>query len=227
MLFDIQSQDLIKDWSCHSVFSTRKKKKNGNLITIPFSDHRGMICSLNLDPMINERPDQICWNFDESKKEKFCKVIKEKMKLWNEVYEKCKDNSENVDKLVEYFQLLITTTAQDILGFKKYNSQSVNLVDNMIYEILNEKKKIKNKIAHLLSQMKKHFGFIKFAPTTMKRKLKRFRRKRNRLNKKLKKHKYHNMLKSTRKLENLINNPNVDKEKLFYDAIAKISIDVV
>ena len=39
----------------------------------------------------------------------------------------------------------------------------------------------------------------------------------------MKKQKYNNMLKSTRKLENLINNLNVDKEKLFYDAVNKIS----
>ena len=31
------------------------------------------------------------------------------------------------------------------------------------------------------------------------------------------------MLKSTRKLESLINNPSVNKEKLFYDAVNKIS----
>ena len=61
------------------------------------------------------------------------------MEMWNEMYEMYKHNIEYVDKLVEYFQLLITTTAQDILGYKKYNSQSVNWVDNKIYDILKEK----------------------------------------------------------------------------------------
>ena len=109
------------------------------------------------------------------------------------------------------------------MGFKKYSSQSVNWVDQKVYDILKEKKKIKNKISHLIHQMRKHFGHIRFAPLTMKRKLKRVKHRRNKLNKKLKKHKYENMLKSTRKLENLINNPNVNKEDLFYDAIKKIS----
>ena len=66
------------------------------------------------------------------------------MIIWNELYEQCKDDKDCLDSLVEYFQLLIVTTAQDILGFKRYNSRSVNWVDSKIYEILNEKKKIKN-----------------------------------------------------------------------------------
>ena len=223
MLMDINEQDIVTDWSCHSVFSTRKRHTPQGMVTIPFSDHRGMICTLNLDPMYNERPDKICWNLDESKKKKLQDEIKHKMILWNEMYEKCKDDKDNLDGLVEYFQMLIVTTAQDVLGFKKYNSRSVNWVDSKVYDILNEKKKIKNKISHIISQMKKHFGTISRASRLSKRKLKRLKHRRNRLNKKLKKHKYNNMLKSTRKLESLINNPNVDKEKLFYDAVKKIS----
>ena len=173
--------------------------------------------------MYNERTDKICWNLDETKKLEFQKAIKQKMICWNEMYEQCKDDKDCLDSLVEYFQLLIVTTAQDVLGFKKYNSRSVNWVDSKIYEILNEKKKVKNKISHMISQMKRHFGSINRAPRLSKRKLKRLKHRRNRLNKKMRKHKYNNMLKSTRKLEKLINNPNVDKEKLFYDAVNKIS----
>ena len=40
------------------------------------------------------------------------------MRLWNHEFEKLKDDPNQIDKLVEYFQLLITTTAQDILGSK-------------------------------------------------------------------------------------------------------------
>ena len=53
--------------------------------------------------------------------------------------------------------------------------------------------------------MKKHFVSIKHSPITAKRKLKRLKHRRNKLNKKLNKHKYNNILKSTRKLEQLIN----------------------
>ena len=223
MVMDMVEQNLVSNWSCHSVFSTRKRVTRFGTKTIQFSDHRGMICTLNLDPNYNERPDKICWNLDESKKEKFRDEIKIQMKIWYNEYENHKNDRLYLDKLVEYFQLLITTTAQRIFGFKKYNNQSVNWVDQKVYDILAEKKKVKNKISHLIHQMKKHFGQVKFAPLTMKRKLKRIKHRRNKLNKKMKKYKYENMLKSTRKLENLINNPNVNKEKLFYDAVKKIS----
>ena len=127
------------------------------------------------------------------------------------------------DQLTEYFQLLITTTAQDILGYNRFNSNSVNWVDKNIYELLSEKKKIKNKISHILSKMKKHFISIKRSPISMKRKLKKFKQKLNKLNKKMNKNKYKNMMKATRKMENLINDPNVNEDKLFYNAISKIS----
>ena len=44
-----------------------------------------------------------------------------------------------------------------MLGFKKYNSSSVNWVDSIIYELLKEKKTVKNKTSHLIAKMKKHF----------------------------------------------------------------------
>ena len=223
MTIDMNHQNLVDKWTCHTVYSTRTKVTFNGTTTIPFSDHRGMIADLTLDPKINEKPDRITWNFDESKKKILQDTIKKKMKLWHNEYKKYKDDPNKIDQLVEYFQLLITTTAQNILGFKRYNSNSVNWVDNAIYELLREKKKIKNKISHLLNQMKKHFNTIKMAPTLMKRKLKRFKRKLNKINKKMKKNKYKNMMKSTRKMEQLINDPNVNKDKLFYNAISKIS----
>ena len=70
--------------------------------------------------------------------------------------------------------------------------------------------------------MKKHFGIIKYAPIRMKRQLKKLKSKRNKLQKKLNKYKHQNMLKSTRKMEKLINDPNVNKDKLFFNAINKI-----
>ena len=66
--------------------------------------------------------------------------MKEKMILWYIEYEKYKDDKSYINKLVEYFQLLITTTAQNIFGFKKYNKQSVNWVDQKVYDTLQTKK---------------------------------------------------------------------------------------
>ena len=163
MTIDMNHQNLVDKWTCHTIYSTRTKVTINGTTTIPFSDHRGMIADLKLDPKVNEKPDRITWNFDESKKKKLQDEIKKKMKIWYKEYNKHKDNPDKIDQLVEYFQLLITTTAQNVLGFKRYNSGSVNWVDSTIYELLKEKKKIKNKISHLMGQMKKHFRLIKFA----------------------------------------------------------------
>ena len=57
----------------------------------------------------------------------------------------------------------------------------------------------------------------------MKKQLKKFKQKRNKLNEKLNERKYKNVLKSTKNFEKLINDPNVDKEKLFYEAVDQIS----
>ena len=172
MTIDMDHQEIAIKWSCHTIHSTRTRKTyDGKTITIPFSDHRGMIADLQLDPKINSKPDRITWNFDESKKVKLQHEMSKKMRLWYNEYDKNKNDPNRIDKLVEYFQLLITTTAQDVLGYKRFNSNSVNWVDSTIYEILNQKKKIKNKISHIISKMKKHFKNIKFAPISMKRQL--------------------------------------------------------
>ena len=142
---DMNSVTLVTKWFCQNVFSTRVKKTPNGLVRIPFSDHRGMISVLCLDPQINESPDHISWNFDEKKKKLLQNEMKKKMKLWCIEYELYKDDPSKIDHLVEYFQLLITTTAQKILGFRRFNSQSTNWVDNSIYDILKEKRKVKNK----------------------------------------------------------------------------------
>ena len=143
-----------------------------------------MITDLSLDPRINDKPDRLTWNFNEDKKKDLQKEITKKMKLWNIEYERYKDEPDKIDQLVEYFQLLITTTAQEVLRYKRYNGNNVNWVDSKVYEILKSKKKIKNKISHLLHQMKKHVTSIKYAPILMKRQLKKFKQK---LNKEMKK----------------------------------------
>ena len=71
--------------------------------------------------------------------------------------------------------------------------------------------------------MKKHVRTIKNAAKSMKRRLRKWKHKQNRTNKKLYKCKYKNILKATQKFERLINDTNVDKEKLFYEAVNKLS----
>ena len=54
MMMDMNHVTLVTKWSCQTVFSTRTKTTPNGTITIPFSDHRGMITVLCLDPQIND-----------------------------------------------------------------------------------------------------------------------------------------------------------------------------
>ena len=224
MLMDIKAIHLVHSWKTHSAKSTRiKKLMDGTKKNILFSDHKGMIAIIGMDPIVQNIPDQITWRLNEKKVEKFNQEIEIKMKEWYEICLKNEDDPSAIDLLTELFQLSITNTAKDVFGFKKYNSRSVNWIDEKYQSLLNEKNKIKNKISHIMSKMKKHFRTIIKASKHMKRQLKKFKQKRNNLNKKLNKQKYKNVLKSTKNFEKLINDPNVDKEKLFYEAMDKIS----
>ena len=223
MMIDSDFEFIIHSWSAHTIKSTRTKKSVKGTTWVPFSDHRGMIAVVSVDPIIDSKPNRITWNFDERKREKFRETMKIKMKEWNEMYQKLKHDKSSVNILTEYFQLLITTTAKEILGFKKFNDRSANWVNKDIQILLKEKNKLKNKKAHILGKMKKHFKSVANAPKTMKKQLKQIKHKYNKINKKLKKQKYKNILKKTQQLEKLINDPNVDNEKLFYDALDKIS----
>ena len=122
MMMDMNSVTLITKWSCQTVFSTRYKNTVNGKVVIDFSDHRAMVAKMALDPRINDIPDKISWNFDESKKQKLQNEIKIKMRIWEKEYEKHKDDPDKIDQLVEMFQLLITTTAQSVLGYRRYQS---------------------------------------------------------------------------------------------------------
>ena len=170
ILMENEGQQLVKHVTYHTIHSTRTiRTPDGQRKTVPFSDHRGMIITLNLDPIINITPNRITWNFDESKINLFQQALIPKMLDWYNMYEKLKDDPNNLDILVEYFQMSFVSTAQEIFGYKRYSSGSVNWVDKNVRDILIEKKKIRNKISHIIYKMKKHFGREYRAPRHMKK----------------------------------------------------------
>ena len=138
---------------------------------------------------------------------------------WNGMFEINEHKKRNLDLLTEFFQLLTVDAAKDIFGCKKYNNRSVNWLDENLHSLLSEKNKIKNKISHLKVKIKKHFGKIRNTARSMKKQLKNWKHKQNKIHKKLYKCKYKNILKATTKFEKLINDRNVDKEKLLYEAV--------
>ena len=129
----------------------------------------------------------------------------------------------NVELLVEYFQLVIVETARQVFGFKKFCQDSVNWVDKKVHKILKKKKKISNKISHLDSKFKRRYGSIAETPSYQRKIIKKKKKKLRKLQKRLKKKKYRNIIQSTENIERLINNSNINQEKLFYNMVNKIS----
>ena len=212
--------NIVKKWFTSTVPTNRVSKLG---IKKRFSDHKAMIAILNTDPDIKFKPDKIAWNLDERKIKEFRNALRPLMQEWKMEYDKHYRNENAVDFLVEYFQLLIVKAAKNVFGFKKYNHQSVNWVDNKIHHILLKKRKVTNKISHLVKKIKKRHGSLMKASKWEKRMLKKLKKKKNKLQKKLKKQKYKNVLASTEKIEKLINDPKVNNEKMFYDLVNKIT----
>ena len=71
-----------------------------------FSDHYIMESLVNFNPIVVVIPDRITWDFDEQLIGDFKKEMKIKMEKWKLFFNKLKNEKKNVNKLVEYFQLL-------------------------------------------------------------------------------------------------------------------------
>ena len=106
-----------------------------------FSDHRGIVMVINSGPKIKVIPTRITWNLDEKKVQKFIKALEPKMIEWEHTYNCLYKDKQNVELLVEYFQLIIVETATQIFGFKKYCQDRVNWVDKKVHKILKKRRK--------------------------------------------------------------------------------------
>ena len=217
--------NLVKQWFVQDIPTNilNKKKHGKNSDETDFSDHRGIIMIINSDPKIKVRPNRITWNLDIKLVSKFNDELKEKMKEWKMAYDKLYHSIENVDLLVEYFQLIIVDTARRIFGFKKFCDDSVNWIDKKIHRLLEKKRKLGNNISHEIYKIKKKFGSIENASKYRKSRLKKQKKKLRKVQKKLRKKKRKNILLSTENIERLINNTNINKEKLFFNTYNKIA----
>ena len=93
-----RSMHLVHSWKTHLVKSTRMKKlPDGTRKSIPFSDHRGLIAILSMDPVVQNIPDQITWNLNEKKVKKFNDEIEIKMIEWNKMCTRFEDDPSTID----------------------------------------------------------------------------------------------------------------------------------
>ena len=73
------------------------------------------------------------------------------MDEWKMVYQQLYHQKENVNLIDEYFQMIIVESAREAFGFKIFNDNSVNWVDNKIHRLLKRKKKMANKISRFIT----------------------------------------------------------------------------
>ena len=156
MTISNENTNMVKRWSVHRdfpVYFDKVKSKN-----IPFSDHYGLIAVINVDPICHKVIDRITWNLQPKLRSKFIAKLDPLMKRWRIQYERHKMDKSKVGPLADLLQLLIVKAAQESFGYKKFNSQSINWLDKKIHYILNDKKRLGNKISHLIFKLKKKYG---------------------------------------------------------------------
>ena len=179
-----------------------------------FSDHYLMESLINLNPVVIDNPDKITWDFDQMLIKDFNNEMEKKMIKWKLYYDTMNMEKKNVNKLVEYFQLLFVQCGIKIFGFKYYNSKNFNTLSKKVIKLMNNKKIVSNKLSHLIRQLKKKSKyryksvkdlFKSNIPKYIKKYWKSLKRKINKLNKKIYKSKEDTIISSTKKMEKLIN----------------------
>ena len=101
MMISQEDQNLVKQWYVQDI-PTKRKDKNGKKIR--FSDHRGLIMVMNMDPKIRVKPTRITWNLDEKKVPKFLEKLKPKMDHWKKVYDCLWKSKKNVETLMDNWE---------------------------------------------------------------------------------------------------------------------------
>ena len=197
-----------------------------------FSDHYIMESLINFNPIVIDSPNKITWNFDESLIKEFNKEMKIKMIKWKTFYDKMKKKRSNVNKLVEYFQLLFVQCDIEIFGFKYYNSKNFNILSKKVIDLMSNRKKIMNQLAHLIRQLKKKSKnkfkttkeiFKSNIPKYIKKYWKSLKNKINKLNKRIYRSKEDTIINSTKKMEKLINQKGAKNDKLFWNLSNKLT----
>ena len=154
------------------------------------------------------------------------------MLKWRKYYDKMKHEKKNVNKFVEYFQLLFVQCSIEIFGFKYYNSKDFNTLSKKVINLMSDRKKKMNKLSHLIYQLKKKAKykykttkelFKSNIPKGIKKYWKSLKNKINKLSKKIFQNKEDTIINSTKKMEKLINQKGAKNDKLFWNLSNKLT----
>ena len=161
-------------------FLQHQQDQPNNRINI--SDHYTMVTKLHFDPICNETPSNLTWNFQTNKIQEVKNVVSQYMEEWKTSYDLHWHDRNYVDSLAELFQLLIFKAGYNVFGLKKYCKNMINAVSIKTKRLMEEKHKISNKLSNLLKRIKKRYHG-RISKTQKKRKTK-LRKEIKKLNKK-------------------------------------------
>ena len=195
-----------------------------------FSDHYVMEVLLDFNPFVFDIPDRITWNFDESLKTEFCENVQVNMDKWKKYYDCLHMDKNNLNRLVELFQLLFIEACIETFGFRKYNSNEFQWLSKKVLNLIEQRKQIKNKISHLIAQLKKQRKIKQTnrlttanIPRRLRKYWKSLKHKINKLDKQISVKKQNTILESTKKIEKLINKNGAKNDKLFWSLSNKLT----
>ena len=197
-----------------------------------WSDHYIMETLIDLNPIVYDIPDRVTWNFDEDLIDDFKKNIKSKMIIWRLYYNDLYMDKTKLNQLAELFQLLFVQSCTEVFGFKYYNSNNFNWVSKKVMNLIEQRKKIKNQLSHLIAQLKRKSKamittitqlFNSNIPRRLKKYWKSLKNRIHKLDKKIHKNKQDSILTSTAKIEKLINKDGAKNDKVFWSISNKLT----
>ena len=216
-LISLEHRNTVARWKVHKDLRQRHN----------FSDHYVLEILLKVNPIMNDTPDRITWNFDENKIDEFNENLKIKMKKWRFFYDRLKYQKRSVNKLTSLFQLLFVQAGMDVFGLKKYNSQAFKWISKKVLNLIEQKKKVCHQLSHLIAQLKRKMKTAIIVVANIPRKLriywKKLKNKVHKFDKRIFRAKQDSILKSTAKIEKAINNKGAKCDKTFWKIANRIT----
>ena len=190
------------------------------------TDHFALIYEINCEIEVEKEVIKTTWNFDENKDNEYKKIVKEYLKKWFIIFNKYKNDKKYINILTKKFQDCITSAAEKVYGLKKYSNRSRPGMSREIRKLIKNKYNIMYEIFKIKNKLKYKKFDIKNGKTFMlKNELKNLNHKKNKLVKKIFKKRSKLLEKSSKLIEERINDPknNNEKEmhKLYRDANGK------
>ena len=170
----------------------------------PFSDHFCIVIKFDFNIKL-DNDIKYTWRFNPKRDYLYQKEIKQNMKEWFKYYLTYRNDSESLNDLVEYFEILIRKAAINAYGIKVYNKNNKKLISNEEKRLKRKYNKISKKYNKIIKRYNKQNNHAK----QLKKEL-------NKINKQIKIIRIKNLNDEIDQCEERINNASIDNTKEFY-----------